>query len=198
MLAVLLSFSGCAPGRARSALPADWRQLASGADRTRIRTWRDGFTKALVKARAGGEGDAIDAAGPLLRPDAALDGPAPPPGDYRCRVLRIGAIEPTQRDFVAMPPAICRIAGDGGLLTIAKLDGLQRPAGRIYPDGDMRMIFLGTMRMADESRALDYGRDLGRNMAGIVERIGPQRWRLVLPFPQWGSMLEVVELKSAG
>ena len=28
-----------------------------------------------------------------------------------------------------------------------------------------------------------YGRDAERDMAGFVERIGDNRWRLVLPYP---------------
>ncbi len=196
--AALLATAACASARERAPPPLDWRTLVTDADRTRIRTWRDSFVKALTMARATGDRDAVDAQGQLLRPDAALGDPMPPPGAYRCRVIRLGATAPGQRDFLAAPADACRVTDDGGLLALAKTDGAQRPAGRLYADGNMRMIFLGTMRMADERRALDYGRDLGRNMAGILERIGPQRWRLVLPFPQWGSTLEVVELAPAG
>jgi hypothetical protein len=41
---------------------------------------------------------------------------------------------------------------------------------------------------------MDYGRDANRDMAGIVQRIGPRRWRLVLPYPHFESLLDVVEL----
>ena len=197
-IAAVLATSSCASGRERAAPPADWRTLVTEADRTRIRTWRDSFVKALTMARTSGHADAIDAQGQLLRPDAALGDPPPPPGDYRCRVVRLGATAPGQPDFAVTPAEACRIAAADGRLALAKMEGAQRPGGTLYVDGNMRMIFLGTMRMADEPRSLDYGRDLGRNMAGILERIGPQRWRLVLPFPQWGSTLEVVELAPAG
>lgn len=197
-MAALLATSACASGRERAAPPADWRQRVTEADRTRIRTWRDSFVEALTTARTSGNGAAIDAQGQLLRPDAALAYPAPPPGDYRCRVIRLGSTAPGHRDFLLTPADACRVTDEVGRLTVTKLDGSQRPSGMLFADSDMRMIFLGTMRMADEPRSLDYGRDLGRNMAGILERIGPQRWRLVLPFPQWGSTLEVVELAPAG
>ena len=200
----LLATSACASGRERAAVAADWRTLATAADRTRIRTWRDGFVKALTMARETGQAEAVDAQGTLLLPDAAMDASPPPPGDYRCRAVRLGGTGTDRRAFVAIPSEACRIeAADGpqrGAVGAQLLGpaGAQRPVGRLYPDGSMRMIFLGTMRMADESRALDYGRDLGRNMAGIVERIGTRRWRLVLPWPQWGSTLEVVELAPVG
>ena len=35
-------------------------------------------------------------------------------------------------------------------------------------------------------------------MAGLVERIGDNRWRLVLPAPAYESMLDVIELVPAG
>lgn len=197
-MAGLLATSACASGRERAVAPADWRQRVTEADRTRIRTWRDSFVKALAMAGTSGDSAAIDAQGQLLRPDAALGDPAPPPGDYRCRVIRLGATAPGQRDFVATPADACRVEDQGGRLSLTKIDGSQRPGGTLFADTGMRMIFLGTMRMADEPRSLDYGRDLGRNMAGILERIGPRSWRLVLPFPQWGSTLEVVELTPAG
>jgi hypothetical protein len=31
-------------------------------------------------------------------------------------------------------------------------------------------------------------------MAGVVERIGNQRWRLVLPYPHFESTIDIVEL----
>ena len=35
-------------------------------------------------------------------------------------------------------------------------------------------------------------------MAGLVERIGDNRWRLVLPAPAYESLLDVIELVPAG
>jgi hypothetical protein len=34
-------------------------------------------------------------------------------------------------------------------------------------------------------------------MVGILERIGTDRWRLVLPRPRWEAMLTVVEITPA-
>lgn len=201
-LTVLVAFGGCASGRDRA--PAtDWRVLASAEDRERIRSWRDIWTAAIRQARASGNGARIDAAGVLLQPDAALGPPIPTPGDYVCRVFKIGRVAPQSTgqaapDFIAEPPVACRIEPRGVLLGIAKLEGAQRPSGWLYPDaqdGAGRMIFLGSMRMADEPRPLAYGGDPVRNMAGILERIGPNRWRLALPRPRWEAMLTVVEIR---
>jgi len=198
-LTVLSAFAGCAHGRDRA--PAtDWRVLASPDDRERLRDWRGTWTAALRQARAAGDGARIDAAGVLLLPDAALGGPMPTPGDYVCRVTKIGRLAPGGSDFVVEPPAACRIEPRQSLLGIAKLEGPQRPAGWLYPDAPgnaQRMIFLGSMRLADERRPLPYGGDPERDMAGILERIGPDRWRLALPRPRWEAMLTVVDIRPA-
>ncbi|MDB5661713.1 MAG: hypothetical protein JWM38_2475 [Sphingomonas bacterium] len=196
-LTALLALPACASAGDRAPVPTGWRTIAKEPDRARIRTWRDAWTKALAKARASGNADRIDALGPLLRPDAALNDPVPPRGDYRCRVFKIGAQAQGGADFNMVAPAACRVAGDAGAVALTKIEGAQRPGGRLYPDGPNRMIFLGAMRMADEGRSLDYGADAVRDMAGVLERIGPRRWRLVLPWPRWDSLIEVVELTPA-
>jgi hypothetical protein len=48
--------------------------------------------------------------------------------------------------------------------------------------------------LGDETRALQYGQDETRDVAGYVERIGPNRWRLIMPKPHFESQLDVMEL----
>ena len=60
------------------------------------------------------------------------------------------------------------------------------------------MIFLGAMMLGDESRPLPYGRDAERDMAGIVERVGPLRWRVAFPYPRWESIVDILELVPKG
>src|SRR4051812_39850228 len=67
-----------------------WRTVATTDDRERLRDWRDSFTEALDAARKAGAGDHIAREGVLLAPDAALPNAQPPPGDYRCRRLKVG------------------------------------------------------------------------------------------------------------
>jgi hypothetical protein len=47
---------------------------------------------------------------------------------------------------------------------------------------------------ADETRPLEYGLDATRDMVGAVQRIGDKRWRLILPYPRFESVMDVVEL----
>jgi hypothetical protein len=50
------------------------------------------------------------------------------------------------------------------------------------------------MQLGDETRAYQYGIDAERDLAGILERVGDQRWRLVFPYPHFESLLDVIEL----
>ncbi len=176
---------------------ASWREVATETDRNRIRGWRSTWMEGLRQARErhlaeiSGEGD-------LLNPDAALLDPAPPPGAYRCRTIKIGAQSDAMLDWVAYPDFACRIAARDGLLTFTRQGGSQRPIGRIYPDNVRRMIFLGTLQLGDERQVLPYGSDADRDMAGILERVGERRWRLVFPRPTFESIIDVVELVPAG
>jgi hypothetical protein len=83
------------------------------------------------------------------------------------------------------------------VLHFTKASGSQRPIGHIYRDGPRRMIFLGSLQLGDERQVLPYGSDPRRDMAGIVERVGEQRWRLVFPRPAFESIIDVIELTPA-
>lgn len=204
LIPALLAMSGCAmvggkkPAAGKHAVVADWHVLATAADRDRLARWRGAWIAGLDKAAAAGRGAQIAALGPLLKPDIALDNPAPPAGDYGCRVIKMGAKTKGLPDFVLYPAFTCRITQNGPLLRFAKIDGSQRPIGTIYADDGRRMIFLGSMMLGDEPRPLAYGRDSERDMVGIVERVGPARWRIAFPNPQWESMIDVLELLPKG
>jgi hypothetical protein len=194
-----LALSACTasapePSLSLPAATPDWRALATDDDRRRIRLWRTAFTEALGKAQAAGHGAAIGREGALLRPDAALAWQAPPPGDYHCRVIKAGAKSPGLLDYIAYPAFHCRIRQEDRMTSFAKLTGSQRPIGHLLPTAGDRMIFLGTLQLGDENRALRYGEDRERDMAGIVERIGENRWRLLFPYPHFESTIDVLEL----
>ncbi|HEX8643238.1 MAG TPA: DUF4893 domain-containing protein [Allosphingosinicella sp.] len=172
-----------------------WRQVATEDDRRRLREWRDAFVAALAEARASGHGEAVVREGALLDPDAAVPGAALPAGEFRCRTIKLGSRGEGGLDYVAYPDFRCR-AGPGlnGVTLFAKLTGSQRPVGRLFPEHDRRQIFLGTLQLSDERQVLTYGRDRERNMAGILERIGERRWRILLPYPHFESTLDVIEI----
>jgi len=201
--ALALGLGGCElvreepPPEAR-AQTAGWREIATEDDRRRLRNWRDAWVEALAKAKGAGHGAQIASEGALLQPDLALPWQEPPTGDYRCRVVKIGAKSAGMLDYIAYPSFNCRLRSENGVIRFAKLTGSQRPVGMFLPDNGKRMVFLGTLQLGDESVALRYGVDRERNMAGLVERVGERRWRLALPFPHFESTLDVIELIPSG
>ena len=198
LIAAALAFSGCSVIEQPSGLIARWtmawKEVATNADKERLRDWRNDFVRALTAARTAGHGADIAREGALLDPDAALPQAAMPNGLFRCRVIKLGAKEPGNLDYVPYPAFTCRTRADRGLQRLGKLGGSQRYVGLIFPDSQMRNIFLGTLVLADERRALQYGQDETRDIVGYVERIGPSRWRLVMPKPNFESQLDVMEL----
>jgi hypothetical protein len=201
-LAFLPALASCrmmGPGeivQTRTASP-DWRQIATNADRGRLRNWRTAFSQGLQQARTAGHGRAIQAEGTLLMPDAALGGAPMPPGTYRCRIVKLGAIRPGMLPFVTYPAFPCRVRPEQGVLGFAKLSGSQRPVGLIFPNDQLRQVFLGSLVLGDETRAMQYGNDPERDLAGFLERIGDRRWRLLLPRPRFESLVDVVEIVPA-
>jgi hypothetical protein len=196
--ALALASAGCAAADTDIAPAAqgspDWRSIATDADRDRLREWRTAWVRALAKAEGGGHHAALAAEGILLQPDAAVSWQDPPPGNYRCRTIKVGAKSEGMLDYVDYPPFECRIRQESGLMSFAKLSGSQRQIGLILPDTRDRMVFLGTLQLGDETRALQYGRDRERDLAGIVERIGERRWRIVFPYPHFESTIDILEL----
>ena len=177
-----------------------WRLKATTADRLRIRDWFKSWKKALADARAQGSGERIASEEVLLEPLAALPNPRIPVGLYRCRTLKIGGQPKAQsgaQGYRTSDWFRCRISLEQGVYSFAMVSGVQRPTGRIFADTKHRQIFLGTLMLGHEVVPLAYGSDPIRDMAGLVERVGDQRWRLVFPAPTFGALLDVIELLPA-
>ena len=172
----------------------EWRRLAAEADVERIERLDGAWTEALAEARAKGSASAIESEGPLLDPAAALPRPSPSPGPYRCRMIKLGN-QGSGPAFQAFKPFFCYVQPEGDVLNIVKQTGSQRPAGWLYPgDEETRLVFLGTLALGTEVEALPYGEDPARDMAGVLERVAPFRYRLVIPWPRQESKLDVIEL----
>ena len=201
LLALALASTGCAAGAAdRETLAQsapDWRSIATSSDRQRLREWRTAWTRGLQKAQSAGYGGSVEKEGTLLQPDSAIGWQDPPAGTYLCRTIKVGGKTQGMLDYVAYPAFHCRIRNEDGLMSFAKLDGSQRPIGLILPYVGDRKVFLGTLQLGDETRTLEYGRDQDRDLAGVLERIGDRRWRLVLPYPHFESTIDVIELVPA-
>ena len=210
-LAVMVALAALVPGCATSAIDAKragatvtvepervseaWKRIATSDDQGRINRLGLAWHQSLDEARARHRRE-IAAEGALLTPRAGQPQPAPTPGSYNCRMIRIGKTSRTSPVFEKFKPFFCYVqVDDDGLLTITKQTGSQRPAGRLWQDDDpTRLVFLGSLALGNEQEPLAYGDDPKRNMAGVFERIAPFRWRLVIPWPQNGAKIEVFEL----
>ncbi|MEP6784391.1 MAG: DUF4893 domain-containing protein [Sphingomonadales bacterium] len=200
IIAALLISGGAA--LARKPAPTDWRAVATAGDTKRLHDWRDAFVQALGEARTAGKQAELAREGMLVSPDVALARPLPPPGKYRCRTIKLGngsteTGSGSGLGFVAYPAFDCQVAVENDVSSLSKTSGSQRFVGLLFHGGDRHETFLGTAMLGDEIRSLQYGRDPDRDMVGAVERIGPQRWRLILPYPRFESTLDIVELVPA-
>src|SRR4051794_24436797 len=206
MMALAIVAAGCTPKpkpapnlrpRVEVAPPlkADaWKQVATAADEDRIARLGLAWQEALADARKG-YADEIRKEGVLLKPRSGLPRPAPTPGSYYCRLIKLGKATLKSKAYESFKPFFCYVEVEGDLLTIVKQTGSQRPAGRLWEDDDpTRLIFLGSLALGDEQQPLAYGDNPKRDMAGVLDRIGPFKWRLVIPWPQSTSKLDVFEL----
>jgi len=203
---LMLAAAGCAikpksPPGARPSVTVgptpkseEWQAVATAADEDRLARLGLAWQEALADARKSNSGD-VRRDELLLRPRAALPRPAPTPGSYNCRLVKLGKATAKSRAFESFKPFFCYVEVEGDLLTIVKQTGSQRPAGRLWEDDEAtRLIFLGSLALGDEDQPLGYGDDPKRDMAGVLERIAPFKWRLVIPWPQSTSKLDVFEL----
>lgn len=132
----------------------------------------------------------LRAEGTLLDPAVAEPLPQLPPGPYLCRLVRFGG----KQQFRAFAPDFCYVDAAEASLSFTKQTGSNLPEGYIYPDSDTRQVFLGTFRTAGDPAARGYGKDPARDIGGIVERVAPFRWRLILTRAGQGATLDLYEL----
>jgi hypothetical protein len=171
-----------------------WKSVATAADEDRLARLGLAWQDALAEAKKSNAAE-IRREGKLLMPRASLPRPAPTPGSYNCRLIKLGRATAKDKPFESFKPFFCYVEVEDDLLTIVKQTGSQRPAGRLWEDDDPnRLIFLGSLALGDEQQPVAYGDDSKRDMAGVIERIAPFRWRLVIPWPQSTSKLDVFEL----
>jgi hypothetical protein len=170
-----------------------WGKVITIADRERLRDWRKAWLDGLTQARGEGFAAAVAKEGALLDPDAGIDDAAIPDGLYHCRMIKLGRKPGLGAAFKAMPVATCRIRAQ----RLKILDGIQRPVGQLWPYDVNKLIFLGATVVGDESASIPYGRDKERDTLGLLDRIGKQRWRLVLPRPAWEALADVIDITPA-
>ena len=184
-----------APAPDPQALPSDWKQVATSTDLDRIGRIDIAWTDGLNEARARRHTAEIAKEGPLLDPAGALPRPAVPPGTYRCRVIKLGFGSTGRgRAFQTFNPFTCFVSVEDSLLVFIKATGTDLPAGRLWDDGEKRLVFLGATAAKTGVPAPAYGTQPARDRSGVIERVGDFRWRLVSPWQSKDARIEVMEL----
>lgn len=205
---LLVAASGCtvetrplapsAPPDAAQAAPASgaaWKGLAGPTDEARINRLPEAWSEGLRGARTGRFTAVLREEGSLLVANSALPRPAPTPGSYHCRLIRLNESGPRSPALERYKPFFCYVEVENDLLTIVKQTGTERPAGRLWEDdGRERLIFLGSLASGEREKPKAYGEDPNRDLVGVLERFAPMRWRLLIPFPRSGAKLDVYEL----
>jgi hypothetical protein len=188
-LVLALTFAGPA-----ATASADWRRDARPEDVRRYEDLDRAWTEALRQAREAGYGAQVSKLGALTDRRVALSRPQPTPGAYRCRTVKLGTPSGQGLPFVAYGWFRCRVElTPGGDLILAKTTGSQRPYGNLYPQGPRRLAYLGAVAWGQEG-LVRYGENPERDQVGAFERIGRDRYRLVLPYPKQESVLDLIEL----
>lgn len=175
----------------------DWRQVASAADASLLGRLDQAWRLARAEAEDAGFASEVERLGALVDPNAALAGRLQPaPGTYRCRTIKLGRrAEGQGLAYVAYPFFACSVElTPGGDLILTKTTGSQRTQGLLYPDTDRRLVYVGAQAWGDEAHFPRYGQNRERDQVGVLERIGDQRWRLVLPWPKQEAKLELLEI----
>jgi hypothetical protein len=176
----------------------DGRGIVTASDRDRYSRRDAAWSLALQQARRQpGSGD-LTGLGDLIDPRAARSSVAPPPGDYRCRTVKLGSQGGEDGlGYVVYGWFACRIEATPRGLKFSKQTGSQRPGGLLFPESDRQMVMLGSLALAEEPPANSYGQRPDRDLIAVLERIGDRRWRLVIPWPQVESNLDLIELVPA-
>ncbi len=79
-------------------------------------------------------------------------------------------------------------------LSFTKQTGQNLPGGWLHPDTPGRLVFLGAVPPPGGKAAPLYGVHPAQDLAGVVERVSPFRWRLVLTRAGRGALLDIYEL----
>lgn len=180
----------------------EWEKNAASADLDKLNHIDQAWREALPEAGKGAGRRSLRAEGNLLQPKSGLLRPQPSPGSYMCRLIQLGSSTPRTRTraLAVSKLAFCYVGVDEtNRLWLAKQTGPRRRQGYLWEDDvSNRLIFLGSLAAGASDTPAAYGTDPARNSAGIFERVGPLRYRLVTPWPSAaGYKLEVLELTPA-
>ena len=176
----------------------NWRQVASAADADNLARLDDAWRLARDEAEDAGFADELKRLGVLVDPSAGQSGRLQPaPGAYRCRTIKMGSKSGNGLAFIDYPYFRCTVElTPGGDLILTKTTGSQRTRGLIYPDSALGHVFVGAQAWGyDEAGYPDYNSQPERDQVGVVQRLGPDHWRLVIPTPRTGGKIDLLDLE---
>jgi hypothetical protein len=164
--------------------------LIKASDATRLKSYETVRAEAISEAKAGGTAKDLSVLEAVLSgTPRSFHGNFSPVGLWKCRTLKLGGLLP----LTVYPRFKCRISDDGSGWRLEKLSGSQRSSGRLYDDGDTRLIYLGTLHYGEE-KPRSYGDDPERDQVAYVFRPSENRLRLEFPLPKYESKLDILEL----
>lgn len=171
-----------------------WETVVNAADSARLGSIGELWSGAMAAARAAGFARRLRGEGALLDLSTAQAWAVPSPGSYRCRLFRLGREGP-RRGLQLSGPFFCHIGDEGEQLSLTQQTGPERPGGYLWRNGERQMVFVGALSRGRERVPPSYGRTPERDVVGVLERVGPFRYRLVMP--RAGGLLDVLELVPA-
>jgi len=174
-----------------------WPKQATAADVARLDQWEDALKIGRAGVIGAGEGATLAARSPLFETGAAMVNSDIPQGLYDCSITKLDGDPDGGLPYIAYAPFKCRVVDDHGRKHFTKLTGSQRTIGWIDEAGEKQSAYLGTLIYHYEDALIPYGRSAKRDQAAVVHRIGPQRWRMIFPFPAYESKVDVIELTPA-
>lgn len=203
MLSLAVALAGCqaaggsdappTPARAVTIEPEeDWRRTALPEHASIAEDLPPLFARlAAATRRSGADRD-------LLDPGGRLAAATPAPGAYRCRILRLPApAQQGRRERGASRTGFCFVGADGDRLSLTIETPLRRLGGFLWPSTDpLRLVYLAAGFAPPARTAPAYGTAPGASTAGLFERIGDFRYRLVVRGPTPGTA-DVWELVAA-
>ncbi|WP_373490561.1 DUF4893 domain-containing protein [Parasphingorhabdus sp.] len=174
-----------------------WRERATAFDVDRLERWEEALEIGRSGVIAAGKGAVLAARSPLFEKDAALASSDIPPGLYHCSITKLDSDAEGELAYVAYAPFKCRVVDQNGRKHFTKLTGSQRTIGWIDQASGDHSVYLGTLIYHYEDALVPYGETVQRDQAAVVHHIGPDRWRMIFPFPAYESKVDVMELTPA-
>lgn len=201
---LLATLAACQPAREAGAPPAPrpavvleaaegWRSIALPQHAAITEDMPALFRQAASSTRAA----AADRE--LLNPELRLARPDPAPGPYRCRIVRLGpaAAAPARSRRSAARESFCFVSVVDDRLSLT-METATRPLGGYLWETNTRdrLVFLGAEFGPRASAAPPYAEPGAVSTAGLFERTGEFRYRLVVRGAAPGSV-DVYELVAA-